>query len=143
MRSTFDRVRHAVGFEIIGLILLVPLGTWVLGFSMFELGVVEVGATIIAAGWNYADNLAFDHALRRLTGDTQKTLLVRIVHAVLFEGGLIAFSTPFIAWYLGVSLIYALLMDVSFAAFYVVYAFVFNWAYDRRFPLPEWQRGAS
>jgi hypothetical protein len=30
-------------------------------------------------------------------------------------------------------------MDVSFAVFYVVYAFVFNWAYDRIFPLPEWQ----
>ncbi|MFN6986918.1 MAG: chlorhexidine efflux transporter, partial [Rhizobium oryzihabitans] len=26
-----------------------------------------------------------------------------------------------------------------FALFYVVYAFVFNWSYDRLFPLPEWQ----
>ena len=34
-------------------------------------------------------------------------------------------------------------MDVSFAAFYVVYAFVFNWAYDRLFPLPEWQDKAQ
>ena len=26
-------------------------------------------------------------------------------------------------------------MDVAFAAFYMVYAFTFNWAYDRVFPL--------
>ncbi len=34
-------------------------------------------------------------------------------------------------------------MDVSFALFYVVYAFVFNWAYDAIFPLPEWQKEAA
>jgi uncharacterized membrane protein len=34
-------------------------------------------------------------------------------------------------------------MDVSFALFYVVYAFVFNWAYDRIFPLPDWQLGGQ
>jgi uncharacterized membrane protein len=46
---------------------------------------------------------------------------------------------PLIAWYLGVSLLQAFMMDVSFALFYLVYAFVFNWAYDRIFPLPDWQ----
>ena len=46
---------------------------------------------------------------------------------------------PFIAWYLGISLWQAFVMDVAFALFYLVYAFVFNWAYDRLFPLPEWQ----
>ena len=46
---------------------------------------------------------------------------------------------PFIAWYLNISLAHALVMDISFALFYVVYAFVFNWSYDRVFPLPEWK----
>ncbi|MEQ9476658.1 chlorhexidine efflux transporter, partial [Marinovum algicola] len=46
---------------------------------------------------------------------------------------------PFIAWYLGISLWQAFVMDVSFALFYMVYAFGFNWAYDRLFPLPEWK----
>jgi uncharacterized membrane protein len=32
------------------------------------------------------------------------------------------------------------LMDVSFAVFYIGYAFVFNWVYDRLFWLPEWQK---
>jgi len=58
---------------------------------------------------------------------------------VLFELGLLIVLMPFIAWYLNISLAHALVMDISFALFYVVYAFVFNWSYDRVFPLPEWK----
>lgn len=29
-------------------------------------------------------------------------------------------------------------MDLSFALFYMVYAYVFNRAYNSIFPLPEW-----
>ena len=29
------------------------------------------------------------------------------------------------------------MMDLGFAGFYLVYAFVFNWAYDVVFPIPE------
>lgn len=62
---------------------------------------------------------------------------MRVAHAVLFEVGLLAVLMPFIAWYLGVSLLQALLMDASFALFYMVYAFAFNWAYDRVYPVQE------
>jgi uncharacterized membrane protein len=68
---------------------------------------------------------------------------MRVAHAVLFEGGLLVALMPLIAWYLGVSLLQAFMMDVSFALFYLVYAFVFNWAYDRIFPLPDWQQAAE
>ena len=44
---------------------------------------------------------------------------------------------PFIAWYLSISLMEAFLIDVSFALFYLIYAFVFNWVYDVLFPVPE------
>jgi len=50
---------------------------------------------------------------------------------------------PFISWYLGTDLISAFVMDISYSIFYVCYAFVFNWAYDRAFPLPEWEMEAS
>ena len=83
--------------------------------------------------------IGFDHLLRRFTGTTLKTMPMRIIHAILFEAGLLLTLMPFIAWYLGISLWQAFVMDVAFALFYLVYAFVFNWAYDRLFPLPEWQ----
>lgn len=42
---------------------------------------------------------------------------------------------PPIAWRLGISLKPAFLMDMTFIGFYVVYAFGFNLAYDRIFPI--------
>lgn len=136
MRDTKDRIRHALSFEIIALFLVIPLGAWGFGLSLGHVGVVAVVSATIATGWNYLYNLMFDHALIRLLGHVQKSLAVRVLHAVLFEGGLLMILLPFIAWYLGVGLIEAFLMDVSFTVFYLVYAFVFNWLYDLVFPLP-------
>ena len=88
--------------------------------------------------WNYVYNLGFDRALQRLTGHTRKGLLLRVGHAVLFEAGLLVILLPPIAWYLGISLVEALVMDLAIAGFYVAYAFLFNLAYDRAFPLRSW-----
>jgi uncharacterized membrane protein len=142
MRSTSDRIRHAISFEIIGLALVTPLGALAFGMPVADIGVVGVAGATIATGWNYLYNLGFDHVMQRLTGGTKKSLAVRVLHAVLFEGGLLVALLPLIAWYLGISLLQAFMMDVSFALFYLVYAFVFNLAYDRIFPLPDWQRKA-
>ncbi len=139
MRTIADRIRHALSFEIIGLALIIPLGSVVFGMPAADIGVVGVVSATIATAWNYLYNLGFDHAMQRQLGTTQKTVPIRVAHAVLFELGLLLVLMPFIAWYLNISIMHALVMDVSFALFYVVYAFVFNWCYDRLFPLPEWQ----
>jgi uncharacterized membrane protein len=136
MRTTRDRIRHALSFEIIGLILAIPLGTLVFHHPMEQIGVVTVVASILATGWNYVYNLGFDHVMQRLTGSVTKSVPVRVGHAVLFELGLLAIMLPFVALYMGIGIIDALLLDVALAVFYIVYAFVFNWAYDRLFPIP-------
>ncbi|WP_160010921.1 PACE efflux transporter [Rhizobium sp. 18055] len=139
MRSVPDRIRHAISFEIIGLAIITPLGALAFGMPIADIGIVGIASATVATAWNYLYNLGFDHAMQRMTGGTQKSMAMRMLHAVLFEGGLLVALLPLIAWYLGVSLMQAFLMDVSFAAFYLVYAFAFNWAYDRLFPLPDWQ----
>lgn len=142
MRNTRDRIRHSVLFELIGLITVTPLGGWVFGVPISHFGVVAVVSTTLAMSWNYAYNLGFDHALLRLTGSVKKTLRTRIVHAGLFEFGLLCLLVPFIAWYLAVPLWQAFVMDVSLAGFYLVYAFVFNWVYDIVFPVPSEEAAA-
>jgi uncharacterized membrane protein len=142
MRTISDRIRHALSFEIIGLLLIIPIGAFAFGLSMEDIGVVGVVSSLVATAWNYLYNLGFDHAMQRLKGTTQKSTTIRVAHAVLFELGLLIALIPFIVWYLDVSFMHALVMDVSFALFYVVYAFVFNWGYDRLFPLPEWKTEA-
>jgi uncharacterized membrane protein len=136
MRTTKDRIRHALSFEIIALFMVIPLGAWGFGLPLDNVGIVAVVSATIATGWNYLYNLIFDHALARLTGHVAKSIAMRILHALLFECGLLMILLPFIAWYLSVSLLEAFLMDVSFTAFYLVYTFAFNWLYDLVFPVP-------
>jgi uncharacterized membrane protein len=135
MRTPRDRIRHAISFEIIGLALITPLGAFAFAMPIHDIGVIGVGSATLAMVWNYIYNYGFDRLLLRLRGDTQKSMPMRVLHAVLFELGLLIALMPLIAWYLGVSLWQALVMDVSFALFYMGYAFVFNLAYDRVFPL--------
>lgn len=141
MRTVADRIRHALSFEIIGLMIVIPLGALVFHHPMEQIGVITVVASILATVWNYVYNLGFDHAMKRMTGSVAKSLPVRVGHAVLFELGLLALMLPFVAWYLGISLIDAFLLDLALAIFYVVYAFVFNWIYDRVFPVPGEAKG--
>jgi uncharacterized membrane protein len=137
MRSTADRIRHALSFELIALAIITPLGAVVFDTPLKEMGVVTVVSATLATGWNYLYNLIFDHAMLRRRGSVLKTPAIRVLHAVLFEAGLLLVLIPFIALYLGVSLWTAFVMDVAFAGFYLIYAFAFNWAYDVIFPIPD------
>ncbi|HAC47653.1 MAG TPA: hypothetical protein DCE85_00010, partial [Sulfitobacter sp.] len=122
MRSTADRIRHAISFEVLALLIVTPMGAWLFDKPLHEIGVVTIVSASIATGWNYLYNLGFDHALRRLRGTVRKTVPIRVLHAVTFEIGLLFVLMPFIAWYLSISLMEAFLIDVSFALFYLIYA---------------------
>ncbi|MNO07797.1 Bacterial Transmembrane Pair family protein [compost metagenome] len=52
------------------------------------------------------------------------------------EGGLVLILVPLFAWWFEVSLWQAFLMDVGLLLFFLVYTFVFNWAFDQIFGLP-------
>lgn len=134
MRTTRDRIRHAISFELIALAAVTPLAAWLFALEFGDSVVVTMVSATIAMGWNYVYNLLFDHGMVALSGKTSKTVAMRILHAVLFEAGLLLALVPFIALYLGVSLWVAFVMNVAFSVFYLVYTFVFNWVYDVVFP---------
>lgn len=136
MRSFPDRVRHTVMFEIIGLALVIPGGAMLFNLPATHMGVIGVGSATVATLWNFVYNLGFDHAMLRFAGHTRKSLGLRILHALLFEGGLLVLLLPPMAWYLGMGLWQTFMMDLAIVVFYVVYAFLFNLAYDRLFPIP-------
>ena len=137
MRTTRDRVRHAICFEIIGLLLIMPLGAMGFGLELKDIGIITIVAATIATLWNYVYNLFFDRAMKRWSGSVQKSFFMRAIHAVFFEFGLLLVTLPMIAYYLGIGLWQALVMDMAFVVFYLIYAFVYNWIYDRVFPLPK------
>jgi uncharacterized membrane protein len=137
MRTTRDRIRHAISFEIIGILLVVPLVSIGFGMNAMDIGIVDIIASSIATLWNYVYNVLFDLAMKRIKGSVRKTIVDRIIHAFLFEGGLLLVTLPLLAYSLGVGLWQAFVIDVVFVLFYLVYTFVFNWVYDQAFPLPK------
>ena len=124
-------------YEIVGLILAVPLAAWGFGTDLVETGVLGIFFSILAMIWNMIYNHYFDIVLlKNGRNPAQRGFWLRAVHALLFEAGFIIVSVPAIAWWLSLSLLKALAMDLGFTFFYIGYTYVYNWVYDRIFPYP-------
>ena len=104
--------------------------------------VASVLASAIAILWNFTFNTLFERWESR-QAVRGRSLRRRIAHAIGFEGGLVAFLVPVFAWWLDVSLWQALVMDLGLVVFFLVYTFVFNWAFDTIFGLPASAAGAA
>ena len=137
LRSLPDRLRQIALFELGGLVLVTPPFAWLSGVPVADsIGLLAVLA-LIAAVWNGAYNTAFDWIEGRRTGRSadRRPWLGRVLHAVGFEGGLLLLTLPAIVAWTGLDWLTALIADIGLAAAYVAYAFVFNLAYDRAFPI--------
>lgn len=135
MRPLTRRIIHALSFEGFGILLA---GMWLSVAS----GADAVGATGLAAvssavavAWNLIFNTAWE-AWERRRSQKGRGFRLRVAHALGFEGGLSLILVPVMAWWLDVSLLAALAYDVTLVLFFLVYAFLFNLAFDRVFGLP-------
>lgn len=102
--------------------------------------VMAVAASAVAICWNLSFNYLFEkwEARQSVKG---RSILRRAVHAVGFEGGIAALLIPLMAWWFGVSLWQAAVMEAGLLVFFMVYTFAFNWAFDRLFGLPASAQG--
>lgn len=135
MRTFRDRVRHALLFEAVALAIFIPGSAALFDQPVDHMGVIGIASATIATAWNFIFNIGFDRAMLRWRGSVDKTMPIRIAHTFLFEAGLVVMLIPMIAWYLGIGLWAALVMDLAIVTFYLVYGFLFNLAYDRLFPV--------
>lgn len=132
MSSTVRRIIYVVSYEIVA-ILIVTLGLILLGFGGGHSGAVAVASSTVAMVWNFIWTTIFEAWERRQDSQT-RTLPRRIAHAIGFEGGLIVWLLPVVAWILNVSLIQALALEAGLLAFFLVYTFVFLWLFDKVLP---------
>ncbi|NDV22454.1 PACE efflux transporter [Desulfovibrio sp. JC022] len=136
MRTSKDRLRHTILFEIVLVLLIGPLLSVMLGKSLHTMGVITITLSLIAMVVNYFYNLAFDYALLRLGRPVyERGPKLRVLHSVFFELCLLVFSLPLVMLLLDYSFMQALMLDLGFAMFVPVYAFFFNVIYDRTFPV--------
>jgi uncharacterized membrane protein len=137
MRTSADRIRHTLLFELIGLAVCTPLAAWILDKDLVQIGSLSIALSLTAMCVNYVYNLVFDIALVRLGRPVHvRPVWMRVLHATLFETSLIILTIPMVAWWLDMTLWAAFLTDIGFTLFFILYAFVYNWAYDVVFPMP-------
>jgi uncharacterized membrane protein len=136
MSPVFRKVLYAVSFEVIGILvagatlMLLAKSDPARSFSLSFL------AATIAMVWSYGFNSLFEaweaRQPRRGRSKTQ-----RAIHAVLFEGGLVAILLPLTAWWLQVSLWTALFLEGWLIAVFILYTYLFTWAFDLLFGPPQ------
>ena len=137
-RSGLDRLRYTLLFEAI----LLGSSTFVIAFvlqrDLLEIGYLTLAVSIIAMLINYFYNYAYDYYdISQGRIPTERTLKHRIYHALGFELLLLFFTLPLIMWWLELSFINTLLLDISMMATIVVYTFLFGLGYDRAFPIHQ------
>ena len=139
LRSFRDRLRQIALFEAGGLLMITPPYVWLTGQPGGESIVLMAALALLAATWNGIYNTAFDWIEGRLTGRSAdlRPWSVRAFHAAGFELGILLMSLPLIVFWTDMSWTAALLADLGLAVAYVAYAFVFNLAYDKAFPIDE------
>ncbi|WPN97103.1 multidrug/biocide efflux PACE transporter [Pseudomonas sp. MUP55] len=127
-KSITERVLQALGFEGLALLICTPLLMWITGRPALEMGAVTLGISILALTWNVIFNSLFDRLKVRL--QLSGGASTRVLHALMFEGGLILVAVPLIAAWLKISLLDAFILDIGVLLFFLPYTYVYHWGYD-------------
>ncbi len=127
-KTTSERFLHALAFEVLAIAICAPLGALLIDRPVVDMGLLTLAISLIAMGWNMVFNILFDRAER--AWHFRRNFGARIVHAGLFELGLVLLTVPLIAWWLDMGLWQALLLDLGLVLFFVPYTMAFNWVYD-------------
>ncbi|MBN0988982.1 PACE efflux transporter [Amphritea pacifica] len=137
-RTPLDRLRHTLMFEALLLTLLAPMMSLMLNRDIVDVGMLSVVISIKAMLINPIFNYFFDRFdVRRGRVPTERKLLGRIIHAMGMEVTLTATSLPLIVWWLDVTFMQALVVDMVMIFAVMTYTLIFNWGYDRLFPVAQ------
>lgn len=142
MQGWKRRVVYVTAYEAIAIV-VTALGV----AALYDVGTAHAGglsvlSSAIAMAWNLVYNVAFE-AVEARHAASGRSFAVRVAHAIGFEGGLALILVPVVAWWMQIGLLDALLLDLGLLAFFLVYTFAFNLAFDRMFGLPASAAGET
>ena len=122
------RMVHALSYEIILLIVIAVVLSYFFDLPLEVTGLLGVVMALTSVIWN----MVFNHFFVNFEKQTnlKRTLPVRILHAIGFEGGLMLATIPMIAYALNMGIWQAIVLDFSLTLGILVYTFVFQWCYD-------------
>lgn len=136
MQGLKRKLVYVTAYEGIGLCLS-TLGLALLsGTAPSNTGPLAVMITTIAMVWNFIYNTLFEYWESR-QATRGRSVARRVAHAIGFQLTLVVYLIPLIAWWLDMTLMEALLVDMAFIILVPCYTFAYNWAFDRVFGLPR------
>ena len=136
VRSGKDRLRYTVVFEVFLMAMLVPAGAFFFDRGFLDIGALGVILALKAMIVNIIYNWCFDHVDARYGRvSSNRSYLGRLLHALGFEVTLTITSLPIYAYWLGVTWMEALAMDIFVTSFVVAFTYVYTLAYDRIYPV--------
>lgn len=124
-----ERIFHSVLFEVLALLLLISFAFFFVEGSASTMTGLAIGLSLIAMAWNYIFNMGFDKIFG--TDRINRSISNRLLHGLTFELGMLIVTLPLIMWALNLPFLTALLMDIGFIVFFLIYAIAFNWVYDK------------
>ncbi|WP_371918875.1 multidrug/biocide efflux PACE transporter [Pseudomonas sp. 02C 26] len=128
-RSVRERVVHALTFEACAILSFTPIISVVTAKPLFDIGVLTLVISTVAIMWNMLYNYLFDRLQNHFR--FRRGVGMRVVHAVMFEFGLIFFVVPMAAWWLSISLLEAFWLDIGILLMFLPYTMLFNYVYDK------------
>jgi len=130
------RVLYVTLFEILAILFATFMLASLSGGNAEQSLPIAIAVSALAVAWNYIYNTLFE-AWERRNRVTDRTLLIRCVHATGFEGGLLAATLPiYMLWY-NVGVYKAFTMVAALLLFFLVYTFIFTLLFDKVFALPN------
>lgn len=128
-RSVKERIFHACTFEFFAIVFTMLIGIFLLNKPVSSMGVLSVLISVTALLLNIVFNWLFDKFFPFVNGD--RPVKIRMLHAMGFEGTLVLFTVPMIAFFLKVSFVEAFMIEIGFLIFFLFYTYIYNWCYDK------------
>ncbi|PWV55380.1 PACE efflux transporter [Nocardiopsis sp. L17-MgMaSL7] len=136
MQGLKRKLVYVGGYEVIGFLVGTAVMTALTGSGPATTAPLAIMIATVASLWNMAFNYLFE-AWERRQASRERTVGRRVLHAVSFQLTLVCFLIPLIAWWLEITLLQALLLDLVFIVYIPFYTFGYNWAFDKVFGLPS------
>lgn len=129
MKILFNKkeFKKALIYEGVAIFLMMVIVPHILkGVKMLDIGLLGVFFSTLTVVLLYFYNICFDRIIMRRYGSTKKNGVMRILHAIFFECLLATISLPTIAWWLNITLLKALGLEIAAIIFFAFYTYVFH-----------------
>lgn len=138
LSSLKRRIVYVGTFEFFAILLATLFLSLLSGSKADDSFPLAVIVSTVAVVWNYFFNLGFE-AWERRKNIQSRSLRIRLIHTLGFEGGLVLTCLPiYMLWY-QVGPWSAFTKVLALMLFFLAYTFIFTWLFDKVFTLPQQQ----